>query len=359
MHRSSMRNSSKRIAAGVILLAVIAAGALVSVMDPAFLRSPGPTGIFDGKWISAWQTAYEQELPVRDTANALWTLLRYGLFQETRPEVLVGSDGWLFSAEELDPPDPLSVPLGIAVQRIASTRDELAAKGIDLVVALVPTKTSVEWRHLGRYTIPLRLEARYEEARGALGKKGIAAPDLLTALREGAASADMYLRTDTHWTPQGAERAAAVLAETIIPLLEGRESPRKPFETEKGAPHEFAGDLLKFVPLGPWQSLGPAPDLVEETLTLSTDDTDDASSLFGDLAIPIALVGTSYSANTISGFEGALKDAVDADVLNVAKEGMGPFAPMSAYLASTAIDNPRPDVVVWEIPERYLIPDSP
>jgi hypothetical protein len=26
------------------------------------------------------------------------------------------------------------------------------------------------------------------------------------------------------------------------------------------------------------------------------------------------------------------------------------------YLDSGAVDDPRPDVVVWEMPERYLVP---
>jgi alginate O-acetyltransferase complex protein AlgJ len=287
-------------------------------------------------------------------------LLRYGIFREARPEVLIGRDGWLYSAEEFDPPDSLSVPLADAVDRVASARDALSAKGIGLVIALVPTKASVQREHLGRYVIPPALQARYADALAALRARGIVAPDLLVALRKGAAVADMYLRTDTHWTPQGARLAAVTLAPSVEPLLDARGSPREPFVTEPGASREVPGDLLKFVPLGPWQSRGPAPDVVRQTTTTTGDRGTGAASpddLFGDLDIPVALVGTSYSVNAVSGFEGALKDAIDADVLNVAEEGKGPFAPMEAYLGSAAIDDPRPDVVVWEIPERYLAPN--
>ncbi|HEY9595181.1 MAG TPA: alginate O-acetyltransferase, partial [Spirochaetia bacterium] len=288
-----------------------------------------------------------------------WTFLRYRLFGEARQEVLVGSDGWLFSTEEFAPPAPLAVPLPQALERIDAARAVVEAKGVDLVVALVPSKASVEGAHLGRYQVPPGLDARYEAARAGIAGLGIAAPDLRTPLIAAAATEDMYLRTDTHWTPAGARQAADVLAATIIPLLVKSESARIAFDTETGSPEPLQGDLLKFVPLGPWQDRGPAPDTVaiphaapEATAQEAAED----DGLFGEIDIPVALVGTSYSANPTSGFETALKDALDADVLNVAVEGEGPFEPMEAYLGSSAIDDPRPDVIVWEIPERYLIP---
>jgi alginate O-acetyltransferase complex protein AlgJ len=172
----------------------------------------------------------------------------------------------------------------------------------------------------------------------------------------------MYLRTDTHWTPQGARVAARTLAAEIGPVLDARGSPRAAYGTAPGGTREVAGDLLTFVPLGPWQARGPGPDRVEEPVTELREQPsveEGAAGLFSDLRIPVALVGTSYSASPISRFESALRDALNADVLNVAEEGKGPFAPMDAYLASPVIDDPRPDVVVWEIPERYLVPDRP
>lgn len=347
-------------AAAVLVIAVISAGVGGSLLDRGLTAAPPRAALVNGSWAAAWQSGYENGLPLRATAIGLWTMLRYGLFREARPEVLIGSGGWLFSAEEFDPPDSLSVPLAAAVVRVAATRDLLAAKGIGLVVALVPTKASVQEDHLGRYVIPPELRSRYADALRDLRSRGVTAPDLLGPLRAGAATVDMYLRTDTHWTPQGARLAALTLAPSLERLLDARGSPRQPFVTETGSEREIAGDLLKFIPLGPWQNRGPAPDKVVETLTtvenngaggVSPDD------LFGELDIPVALVGTSYSVNPVSGFEGALKDAINADVLNVAEEGKGPFAPMDAYLGSTAIDNHRPDVVVWEIPERYLAPN--
>ena len=341
----------------MLLLAALAAGASFSIFGRALVGAPSSALFLDGAWAAAWQAAYEKALPFRTTAAGLWTLIRYEVFHEARPEVLIGSEGWLYAAEEFDPPDSLSVPLPRAIDLVAAARDALSAKGIDLVVALVPTKASVEERHLGRYVIPPGLASRFVETLAALRGRGITAPDLLWPLREGAGSRDMYMRTDTHWTPAGARRAAEALTPSIARLLGAHGSLRAQYASQGVGERSVSGDLLKFVPLGPWQRLGPAPDVVEEVVTAVVDaDGAEPDELFSDLVIPVALVGTSYSANAVSGFEGALKDALDADVLNVAEEGKGAFAPMDAYMASPAIDDPRPDVVVWEIPERYLDP---
>ena len=78
-------------------------------------------------------------------------------------------------------------------------------------------------------------------------------------------------------------------------------------------------------------------------------------ALFGDAALPVTLVGTSYSANKLWHFEGHLKTAMQADILNMADEGQGPFATMRAWLDSGNFKSNKPRLVIWEMPERYLL----
>jgi alginate O-acetyltransferase complex protein AlgJ len=186
-----------------------------------------------------------------------------------------------------------------------------------------------------------------------LVSRGIDAPDLATALREARTRRDVFLRTDTHWTAFGASVAAEALAPSARRELDAHGSPREEYAQERDGWSERAGDLLSFIPLGPFQSaMGIRPDTVETPSTSARAES--AAELFGELQIPVALVGTSYSAAGAWNFDGALKVALQADVLKVAVEGQGPFVPMQRYLESSAIDDPRPDVVIWEIPERYL-----
>jgi alginate O-acetyltransferase complex protein AlgJ len=108
---------------------------------------------------------------------------------------------------------------------------------------------------------------------------------------------------------------------------------------------------MSFVPVG------PRPDIIEEVTTVGAASA--GAGLFDSLEIPTALVGTSYSTAGIWNFEGAVKAALDADVLMMAEEGHGPFTPMRKYLEGPALADPRPDLVIWEIPVRYLGIESP
>ena len=49
-----------------------------------------------------------------------------------------------------------------------------------------------------------------------------------------------------------------------------------------------------------------------------------------------------------------MKEALGANVLNVADEGQGPIVPMVNYLKSKAFLETPPELIVWEIPERFL-----
>ena len=68
----------------------------------------------------------------------------------------------------------------------------------------------------------------------------------------------------------------------------------------------------------------------------------------------VAVVGTSYSADSRWSFTEALKISLQADVLSVAAAGEGPFAPMAEYLESDTLSELPPQLVIWEIPERYV-----
>ena len=76
--------------------------------------------------------------------------------------------------------------------------------------------------------------------------------------------------------------------------------------------------------------------------------------LDGDDAPEAVLVGTSYSADALWGFDGALMHRLGLGVDNRALEGLGPVVPMMRYLADPAAAAPPPLLVVWEIPARQL-----
>ncbi len=323
----------------------------MALFNPATFKPPEGETVLNGDWTAAYQADFEEELALRTPAVNLWGVLEYFLFREGRPGVLVGEDGWLFTTEEFQ-----TYPDGAAATRenletILSVRDTLAAEGASLVVVVLPAKASVYEETLGRYTLPDEARACYETLRSELLERGIVAPDVLEALLEAKRKAPVFLRTDTHWTPFGARVVAELVASEVRTRVPFEGLGETEFETQILGPESYRGDLLAFVPLGGLKRWGPRADGLERFRTVPLEA---GSNLFGEPRVPVALVGSSYSADPRWNFGGALQNALQADVLNAAEEGRGPFAPMAQYLASEAFRNARPELVIWEIPARYL-----
>ena len=339
----------------VAMLVVLAGGVVLSATNPAAFSGVGRRSLLDGQWASRYQERYEEALPLRPLGAAVWDLLRYSLFAEGARGVLVGRDGWLFTAEEFETGRADGEPLAAQLDRVGELARVLAARGVALVVVLVPAKARVYPELLGRYTLPAALEGRYEAVRRGLAARGVEAPDLLEPLAKARRRQEVFLRTDTHWTPYGARVAAQAVAPAVTAELQRAGSPRAAFTAASGGVREHRGDLLNFIRLGPWfEGLGPPPDTVTPISAVSGQRAE--LGLFDEILIPVVLAGTSYSAGTLWSFEDALKAALQADVLNVAEEGRGPFVPMEALLEGPVLADLQADVVVWEIPERYFQP---
>ena len=349
--RSSLTQKLARWLPGAFMALFLALGGLMALLNPATFEPPRNESILNGDWAAAYQTAFEKSLALRAPAVNVWGVLEYTLFREGRPGVLVGEGGWLFTVEEFQ-----TYPDGDAATEqnlgtILSVRDRLAAEGVSLVVVVLPAKASVYEEALGRYTLPDEARARYENLRGELLEHGIVAPDVLEALLEAKTTAPVFLRTDTHWTPFGARVVAELVAREVRAKVPFEGLGETEFETQVSGSEPYSGDLSAFLPLGGLKRLGPRADGLERFRTVPLAA---GNSLFGEVRVPVALVGSSYSANPRWNFGGALQNALQADVLNAAEEGQGPFAPMAEYLESDAFRNARPEIVIWEIPARYL-----
>lgn len=363
MQRQSQQATAESIAAGrlhpltwlpgVFMILFLITGLIISFLNPATFEAPEEKSIMTGEWTQAYSANFDAQLPLREPAVQTWGVLAYALFGEGRRGVLIGDEGWLYTTEEFTYYRNEAAETQAKLAFIQEVQALLAEQDTQLVIALVPAKARIYADSLGRYSLPSYTAERYEHFRTRVEALGIIAPDLVTALAESRVHDDVFLRTDTHWTPYGAAVAAEALAERIeredlLPSF-GNEI----YETRRVEAVTFEGDLFNFIPLGPLQSrLGPEPDQLQEYETVRTSEAN--IGLFDDVQIPVVLVGTSYSANERWHFGGMLKEALGADVLNVAKEGIGPFLPMSEYLQSDVFRERPPEVVIWEIPERYI-----
>lgn len=336
-----------------LFLALIAGGTLASL--GARVERPEAKGLLDGRWAKAYETAFNRALPWRDLGIATWAAIDYFGFGAARSGALVGEDGWLFTAEEFQSsPDGEGAEMERKLQAVDRVKALVESRGGRLLVALVPAKARVREDRLGRYRLPASARRRYALFRRRLLDRGVLAPDLCAALAA-APPSESFLRTDTHWSPAGARRAARAVAEALRESGLADGLPRAAFKTVSRQPLLRRGDLLRYLPLGPLSVFGPDADRVDGARTVAVASSRGAAALLGDAAAPaVALVGTSYSADSTWDFSGALADALGADVLNASLEGQGPIAPMASYLRGDDFARSAPRIVVWEMPERYV-----
>lgn len=304
--------------------------------------------ILAGQRQSAWQDEFDRAVPLRDAAVGFWAVLDYRLFKETEPGAVAGKQGWLFTSEEYLAEPGFDDRLTQRLERVAISAARLDRRGIALVIALVPDKARIMSGQLRRPR-PDILEPRYDDALASLRSAGLAVVDLRASLGELARHGQAYMHTDTHWTPGGAQ----VAARALCPAIDKSSPMRQSFQTSAAGQARHDGDLMAFVGSGPFREL---IDIPPETVTrYNTMRMDSGLGLLDD-APPAAgiLVGTSYSADATWNFSGFIQSECQIDILNFASSALGPFPPMEALIDGEDLDKLAPEVIVWEIPERYL-----
>ncbi|MEX2540301.1 MAG: hypothetical protein WD314_00775 [Trueperaceae bacterium] len=340
---------------GWFMALFLTASVILSLANPALLTAPDEP-LLDGSWAAAYQSSFDRRSPLLGTATTVWGVLEYALFRQGREGVLVGSDGWLYSSEEFEFParaETAAAALSSNLGAAAAVQKRLADDGVDLVVALLPAKARLYPEHLGRYRLPAGPRSLYGQALAGLRAAGLSAVDLLEPLERAKSEQPVFLRTDTHWTPYGASTAAGAVAATIAGLGRYDWLGAVHFGSDRLDPSPYRGDLAGFLPLGPfYDPLGPEDDLLARRVTERSEGPGD--DLFAAVELPVALVGTSYSQDDRWNFAGSLRKALGNDVLVAAQEGEGPYRPMLDYLQGDAYRSAKPEVVIWEIPERYL-----
>jgi alginate O-acetyltransferase complex protein AlgJ len=314
------------------------------------------TTVLNGRWTKAVETHYDDEFPIKRLGTNLWAALDFKLFNEGRPGVVLGRDQWLYSDEEFNPIVNEELNLQGNYALVEGVRQTLQKRGVKLVMAIVPAKVRLYPEHLGDVHPASIHDNLYKDFHARVAANKILAPDLLGPLQQAKQNGQqVFLRTDTHWTPTGAEIAAKQLAKAIAEKTPLNSAPQR-FVTEAEKTEQHKGDLTLFLPLDPlFSKLMPPQEPLEKRITRVAEDQpagDDA--LFADSEVPVALIGTSYSANPNWNFVGALKEALQSDVVNYSEDGHGPILPMLSYLKSDAFKDSPPQVLIWEFPERYL-----
>lgn len=352
MRRAALA-STGAFAASILALGAAAALQVVDYRGAATDRALA--NVVEGRAALAFESQYNARFPVKTLGTNLWAAIDYVVFDEGRPGVVLGKEDWLFSDEEFKTYSDAEPRVQTHLALVTWVRDELQRRGSTLSVVLLPSKARVYPEHLSRRK-PSAIHADlYPRLARDLAAAGVMHADLLRALQNGKTEDAVFLRTDTHWTPWGARVAAREVANQLTAArLAGQGDAT--YHTRTDAPQPHRGDLFSFLPLDPYfAALLPPGERIAVPHTEAAEKSISAADLLGDDKIPaVALIGTSYSANALWNFTGALQEGLSEDVVNYAQQGKGPFIAMLDYLARTDLPATPPRVVIWEIPERFF-----
>jgi alginate O-acetyltransferase complex protein AlgJ len=337
--------------AAAALVAVLGVGFAATLANPALRRAPD-LPVRTGAWAAAYQQALDEASPLRPWAVAGWNALDLALFRQAPDGVVVGAEGWLFTDEEYAATAAAEAHRTAWVARIDEAAARVEAEGVALLVALVPAKAVLV--DGGQPPLPDVARDRYDATLADLAALGVRTVDLRPALS--ALDDDAWLRTDTHWTPEGAQAAADAIAAALladVPDVRGTATYERAFVGVEA----IEGDLVRLLGLGPLEdALAPDPDVIE--LSEARSSAPPPSDLFAPVDLPVAVVGTSYAADPRWNLADRLRTALGRDVLDAASEGVGPLRPLLDYLDGAAWASARPRAVVWEVPVRYLTDDA-
>jgi alginate O-acetyltransferase complex protein AlgJ len=283
----------------LIALFLLTIMAVPAIQFAAELRSPRPSGglaTFDiYKALPAWSRiraartvadlwhllpraadlkAAEKSIET-DSVVSAWLLPRVqsvltGYLRAGNEQVYLGREAWLFYRPDVDyltgPPflDPTRLRHRLhadlvqpdPVKAIVDFRNQLAARGIDLIVMPAPMKPGIDADKLSARVeagAPLH-NASFLEFKARLENAGVRVFDpgpLLIRRKTAASGAALYLESDTHWRPETME----FVAENLAAFISASGSP-------PGAPFQIAakdvnglGDIARMLSLPPSQNL--------------------------------------------------------------------------------------------------------
>ena len=227
-------------------------------------------GVWTSRYLRAFENKIDDESAIVLALRPKYQLAVWNLFSDPGEKVVLGAAGdcigkscgregakpedkWLFYRQDVEflvQPSPLDVrsaKLDNPVKAIERFRDQLKAKGVELLVVVTPGKPSIYPERLtGKNSDAAGLQSHGKKILDSLTRAGFNTVDLYTPLLA-AKSRDsekgpLYLNDDTHWTPRGAEIAAGEIAAAVNRL----ESEGK-IKLKKLQKHEDGSYPLSFV----------------------------------------------------------------------------------------------------------------
>ncbi len=250
-------------------------------------------------------------------------------------------DGWLFSRT----PD-LRTQFGLddsSYQQLKRLRNALKHNGTELLVVYQPSRGLLHGDKLSPAD-----SARFDQARARedyratlaeLRKLDIWVPDLAGLLEAQPGQPDYYFKGDQHWTPQGAERTARLVAATVRGVPSLQDLPPTTFTSQPSGLIGRSGSLQNAAQLA--CGTGYPRQFVQGYVTRPQQPGEKP-------AAQVVLVGSGNGDNAFN-FAGFLEQYLGTPVDNASLPEGGYTTALAAYLMSEAYQQRPPRLLIWEI----------
>jgi alginate biosynthesis protein AlgX len=271
--------------------------------------------------------------------------------------LIPGKNGWIFRTENDFRAD---YTLNDKTKKyLVSLTQALKSKGSDLVIVFPPARGLIHSDELLRqykrkYDMekPAALWDNYENSVAEMQRAGIA----VVGIKKNEAIPDYFYKRNHHWSASGSRLTAQKTAQLIKLLPSYQSLPKIKFRTvnQEAKPYDSSFEKAFRKICGT-----KVPNEIAASYTTISDSSGAAlneTSLFDDNSDPeVVLLGTSNSIDETSSanFEGFLKEALSADILNNAFIGGGIDTGIMSYLNSEHYKKGHGKVLIWEVPGHY------
>jgi hypothetical protein len=338
------------------------------------IEARGDQGVAALEVFNDWPTAerlraYEKNLESASWAGRLsrpWIqFIEFKWLKYGGEKAVVGALGWYFFKPGLNymlaRADARMNATNDPVAAIVDFRDQLAARGIQLMVMPIPNKDSI---------YPGRLSSRIESGRTVVAPRtrelmaklraaNVEVVDVFEAFRQARekngdeSRSALYLAQDTHWSPAGVDLVAKLVARRLTAL--GWVQPGGVDYLEKPAPTPRLGDIVRMLQT-PQIDRAVAPENVAafqvaraENAQLYKDDPNAEVVVIGDSFMRIYQEDQPMAA----GFIAHLAKELKQPVLSLVNDGGGSTLVREELCARPPFFMKR-KVLLWEFVERDI-----
>lgn len=264
-----------------------------AILEANIFRKPPTTAN-----LRLYEKGVEENSIIAKWIRPWFQMLLTRLGNQGNSKVVIGCEGWLFYRPSLD----YITKSGTNFYRdtgplesITAFHQDLKAHGVDLILLPIPGKPTIYPEYLSsRYNLELGPPANphADEFFQKLKEKGINVIDPADILWKGKAdlkSHQVYMKQDTHWSPQGMKLVADYLAQVISAGGWIKNAPTRSYKTQAVQVSRY-GDLYDMLDLPQGHNtFKPMAVTVEKIVDSKTSEP-----FSPDENSPIILLGDSF-----------------------------------------------------------------